>query len=85
MIDVMVPVQCQVMDSRLFLTESSKVREPAPCAGKIYSKGHGFASDSSRKLCAMIRQSQGLTIEPWFFNCLRDLVSENPSTPLKRA
>ena len=53
--------------------------------GKIYAKGQGFASDSSRKLCAMIRQSQGLTIEPWFFNFLRDLVSENPSTPLKRA
>lgn len=26
MIDVTVPVQCQVKDSRLFLTESSKVR-----------------------------------------------------------
>ena len=38
MIDVTVPVQCQVMDSRLFLTESSKVREPAPCAGKFMLK-----------------------------------------------
>ena len=38
MIDVTVPVQCQVKDSRLFLTESSKVREPAPSAGKFMLK-----------------------------------------------
>ena len=31
--DVTVPVQCQVTDSRLFITESSKVREPAPSGG----------------------------------------------------
>ena len=84
MIDVTVPVHCQVMDLQLFLTEFSKVQEPVPSAGKFRLKGHGFASDSSRKLRAMIRQSQGLTIEPWFFNFLHDLVSENPSTPLKR-
>ena len=38
MIDVTVPVQCQVKDSRLFLTESSKVREPALSAGKFVLK-----------------------------------------------
>ena len=38
MIDVTVPVQCQVKDSRLFLTESSKVREPALSAGKFILK-----------------------------------------------
>ena len=37
-IDVTVPVQCQVKDSRLFLTESSKVQEPAPSAGKFILK-----------------------------------------------
>ena len=37
-IDVTVPVQCQVKDSRLFLTESSKVREPALSAGKFMLK-----------------------------------------------
>ena len=38
MIDVTVPVQCQVKDSRLFLTESSKVRKPALSAGKFVLK-----------------------------------------------
>ena len=38
MIDVTVPVQCQVKDSRLFLTESSKVQEPAARAGKFILK-----------------------------------------------
>ena len=32
-IDVTVPVQCQVTDSRLFIIESSKVREPASRVG----------------------------------------------------
>ena len=32
-IDVTVPVQCQVADSRLFIIESSKVREPASRVG----------------------------------------------------
>ena len=72
-IDVTVPVQCQDMDLQPFLTESSKVRDPVSL--KIYAKGHGFASDSSRKFRAMIRQSQVLTIEPCFFNFLHDLVS----------
>ena len=58
-IDVTVPVQCQVTDSRLFIIESSKVREPASRVGGGYGKGHGFASNWSRKLCGMIRQSQG--------------------------
>ena len=57
-IDVTVPVQCQVADSRLFIIESSKVRESASRVGG-YGKGHGFASNWSRKLCGMIRQSQG--------------------------
>ena len=44
-IDVTVPVQCQVADSRLFIIESSKVREPASRVGVGgYGKGHGFAS-----------------------------------------
>ena len=38
MIDVTVPMQCQVKDSRLFLTESSKVPEPALSAGKFMLK-----------------------------------------------
>ena len=59
-IDVTVPVQCQVTDSRLFIIESSKVREPASrVGGGGYGKGHGFASNWSRKLCGMIRQSEG--------------------------
>jgi len=37
-IDVTVPVQCQVIDLQLFLTESSKVREPVPSAGKLMLK-----------------------------------------------
>ena len=37
-VDVTVPVQCQVKDSRLFLSESSKVREPALSAGKFVLK-----------------------------------------------
>ena len=32
-IDVTVPVRCQVTDSRLFIIESSKVREPASRVG----------------------------------------------------
>ena len=45
-----------------------------------------IVSDWSRKLLAMIRQSQGLTIEPFtvFWKFLHGLVSENPSPPLKR-
>ena len=60
-IDVTVPVQCQGTDSRLFIIESSKVREPASRVGwgGGYGKGHGSASDWSRKLCGMIRQLQG--------------------------
>ena len=59
-IDVTVPVQCQVTDSRLLIIESSKVREPASrVGGEGYGKGHGFASNWSRKLCGMIGQSQG--------------------------
>ena len=38
MIDVTVPVQCQVMDLRLFFIESSKVREPVRSAGKFMLK-----------------------------------------------
>ena len=60
-IDVTVPVQCQVTDSRLFIIESSEVREPASRVGRGggYGKGHGFAPTWSRKLCGMIGQSQG--------------------------
>ena len=32
-------------DSRLFIIESSKVREPASRVGGGYGKGHGFASN----------------------------------------
>ena len=37
------------------------MREPASRVGGGvgYGKGHGFASNWSRKLCGMIRQSQG--------------------------
>ena len=36
------------------------MREPASrVGGGGYGKGHGFASNWSRKLCGMIRQSQG--------------------------
>ena len=38
MIDVTVPVHCQVMDLQLFLTEFSKVQEPVPSAGKFRLK-----------------------------------------------
>ena len=62
----MIDVTVQVEDSRLSLTESSKVRKPSPSAGKfVLNVTVLIVSDWSRKLRAMIRQSQGLTIEPF--------------------
>ena len=61
-IAVTVPVQCQVTDSRLFLIKSSKVRDPALWGGGGYVKGHGFASNWSRRLCGMNRQGHKVGI-----------------------
>ena len=83
----MLDVTVQVKDSRLSLTESSKVRKPLPRAGKfMLNVTVLIVSDWSGKLHAMIRQSQGLTIEPFtvFLKFLHGLVSENTSPPLKR-
>ena len=62
----MIDVTVQVKDSRLFLPESSKVRKLSPSAGKfMLNVTVLIVSDWSRKLRAMTRQSQGLTIEPF--------------------
>ena len=83
-----IDVTVQVEDSRLSLTESSKVWKPSPNAGKFMLNVTVLLliGRESLKLRAMIRQSQGLTIEPFtvFGKFLHGLVTENPSPPLKR-